>query len=93
MNDYLSIKTSHEVWAVIRAAHPELVVFASFSDPSGYICGGGSRATMETAYGFKNADFPIIRAVTTWELDPAKPHERVNEAHQFWLCVGEKGGV
>ncbi len=86
---YKKIKTTPEVWAVIRASHPELTVFSSFSDPEGGSEYGDGTPRMETAYGFRGGDFPIIEAKTTWEYakDEEKPRVRKNEKHEYWLCL------
>jgi hypothetical protein len=75
VRDYRTVKTSREVWAVIRACHPELVPFGTAS----------FEGDMFTSYGFPAADFPLIE--TTWELDPDKPNHRINEQSLFWLCI------
>jgi hypothetical protein len=85
MSDYRLASTTDEVWSAIRAAHPEMVVFNSFSNP----CGG----IMETSFGFKDGDYPVIEAQTTWEIDSDRPHERINEAHKYWLCVSVKADL
>lgn len=89
MTDYKTIPTSAEVWAVIQARHGrELHVFSSFTDPSGTFNGGpGKQGKVFTSYGFKDGDFPIMEAETTWEIDCEKPYERVNEQHKYWLCL------
>lgn len=87
---YVQITTSAEVWAVIKARHGnELSVFESFSDSTGTFNGGpGEIGRMMTAYGFKGAKEPIIKAETTWRINPEKSYERIDETHQYWLCVG-----
>jgi len=92
MGEYKKVETSPEVWDAIRAKHRDrLTVFSSFSDPSGTFCGGsGMRGRMETTYGFPDADWPLIEAKTTWTIDQAKPYERVNEQHQYWLCLPQR---
>ncbi len=80
-------KTSAEVWAVIRAAHPELKVFSSYSAPDGDHFGDPSVCKMMTEYGFPGADCPIVGAESTWEKHP-NGHTRVNEKHSYWICVG-----
>ena len=77
MNDYRTVETSREVWAVIRARHPELVPFGTAS----------FEGDMFTSYGFSDADFPIMEARTTWDPDPDRPGHRINEQSRFWLCV------
>jgi hypothetical protein len=91
-SDYRTIETSAEVWAVIRARHPELRVFGSYSAPDGdYLSGNTDRGTMFTSYGFLGHDFPVIEARTTWDVDHEQPHVRVNEQHRYWLCIGDRG--
>lgn len=75
MKDYRAVETSAEVWAVIRARHPDLRVFSTASYPGDVF----------TSYGFPGADFPIMEARTTWEIGPE--HQRVNEQHCYWLCI------
>ncbi len=88
MSDYKRVQTSAEVWAVIRARHPELCVFSSFSDQDGTFNGGsGLTGRMETSYGFRHGDFPLMEAKTTWGIDQMSPHKRLNESHEYWLCV------
>jgi len=61
MKEYKSAPTSPEVWAVIRARHPEMVVFGCFSNPNGTEFGGnGSKGEMFTSYGFNGGDYPVI---------------------------------
>lgn len=86
MSDWKRIPTSHEVYAVILAKHGTAVrVFSSYSNPTG---NDGLSAQMSTEWGFPGADFPICGARTTWEHGE-KEFERVNEKHEYWLCVGE----
>jgi hypothetical protein len=89
MTNWNRVPTSAEVAAAIRSHHDkELVVFASFSDPGGTLNGGpGERGRMETAWGFKGADAPILEARTTWDINSEQPHTRVNEQHEYWLCT------
>ncbi len=89
MPDYKTIPTTPEVWAVIKARHhADLSVFSSFSNPDGTFIGGcGQHGEMFTAYGFKGADYPLMEARTTWDIDRAEPHKRINEEHKYWLCI------
>jgi hypothetical protein len=88
------IPTTPEVWAVIRASHPKMVVFSSFSDPDGHAFGGaGVEGRMETEYGFVDQDFPVLAARTTWQIDDEHPGKRRDERHEYWLCVGVGGDV
>jgi hypothetical protein len=75
MKDYRTVETSPEVWAVIRARHPELVPFGTAS----------FEGDMFTSFGFKGADFPLMEARTTWEIGPE--YQRINEQHRYWLCI------
>lgn len=82
------ISTSAEVWAVIRARHnDDLGVYASCSDPDGI--NGGRTGRMYTAYGFKGADYPLMAAETTWDIDDERSYKRHNEKHEYWLFVNQ----
>ena len=87
--EYSKHKTSPEVWAVIKAAHPELKVFSTYSAPDGDYFGDPSTCVMMTEYGFDGSDCPIIGAETTWDRNPdPNNYERINEKHEYWICVG-----
>lgn len=91
MSDYSLIKTSAEVAAVLRASHPELMYFGSFSDPDGRWQGGpGTRGTMETTFGFSMQDFPTLRIRTTWDIGEDEREVRGTRKHEYWLCVGKE---
>ena len=84
----MRIETSAEVWAVIMARHrDDLKVFSSYSNPDGRCELGSGKPEMMTEYGLSGADFPIMRAETTWEKHPEKDYERVNEKHRYWLII------
>ncbi len=85
---YKRVSTTAEVWAVIRASHPDLIVFSSYSAPDGDGFGDPSECKMMTEYGFPLSDLPTIGAETTWEKDPEKEHKRINERTLYWICVG-----
>jgi len=86
----MKIKTSAEVWAVIHARHnKDLTVFESYSAPDG----GENRSdkgVMYTGYGLKGADYPLMAAETTWDIDNERSYKRHNEKHEYWLFVNEK---
>ncbi len=84
--EHKKVETSPEVWAVIRARHPELKVFNTYSAPEGDHFGNPNVCKMMTEYGFNDSDCPIIGAETTWDRNP-NGHERLNEKHQYWLCL------
>lgn len=88
MSDFVSIPTTHEVWAVIHASHKGRIhVFSSFSDPDGTFHGGdGTHGRMETAYSLGGTDLPIMRARSEWDIGP--DGTKANEQHHYWLCVG-----
>lgn len=90
MSDYKRVQTSAEVWAVIRARHPEMRVFWSYSAPDGDHFGNQSKGKMFTSYGFEHGDYPVIEAQTTWDIDPETPYKRANEQHEYWLCLPKK---
>ncbi len=75
MSDYKRVPTSAEVWAVIRARHPEMRVFGSYSAPDGGLVGDPSKGKMFTSYGFEHGDYPVIEAQTTWDIDPEAPYK------------------
>ena len=87
MSTYRKVPTSVEVWAVIRAKHPELRVFGSYSAPDGDRFGDPSKGVMITSFAFEDSDYPLIEAKTTWDIDPEKLYTRPNERHEYWLCV------
>lgn len=84
MSDYKRVKTSPEVWAVIRARHPEMVVFGSYSAPDGDFYVNQSIGKMFTSFGFRGHDYPVIEVETTWDIVGLK---RENEKHDYWLCL------
>ncbi len=89
MSDYKKIPTSAEVAAVIRARHgAELQVFSSFSNPDGRFMGGpGELGVMETGYGIRGTDFPLLWYRTEWQITPTG--RRGDETHSYWLCIGK----
>lgn len=87
MGSYKTVSTSAEVWAVIRARHPEMRVFGSYSAPDGDQFGDPRVGKMFTSYGFTEGDYPVIEAQTTWDIDPEKPYYRANEKHEYWICL------
>jgi len=91
MANYRRVPTSAEVWAVIRARHPELRVHSSYSAPDGDRFGDPSKGKMLTSYGFEHSDYPIIEAQATWDITAEKTYSRVNERHEYWLCIPARG--
>lgn len=92
MSEYIKIPTSAEVYAVIFTKHRDsLRVFSSFSDPEGRFHGGiGEKAVMETSWGFESSDYPIMEVKSSWGIDPEAPRKRVDQKHEYWLCVAIK---
>jgi len=90
VRDYKRVSTSAEVWAVIRARHPEMCVFGSYSAPDGDQFGDPGKGKMFTSYGFKQGDYPVIEAETTWDIDREHPCNRKNARHEYWLCLPNK---
>lgn len=88
--DYRTVQTTPEVWQAIREAHPEMVVYGSFSAPDGNYFGNPREGRMFTSYGFAKGNFPVIEAETTWDIDRGNPCRRANERHKYWLCLPEK---
>lgn len=90
--EYKKIPTTPEVWAVIRARHHnDLVVFSSYSAPDGDYFGNHNEGRMMTEYGFQGADCPLMGVDTRWNIDHDKPYNRINERHEYWLCVPMEG--
>lgn len=87
MSDYKRVPTSAEVWAVIKARHPELRVFGSYSAPDGDYFGDPSKGKMFTSYGFEHSDYPVMEAETTWDINEEKKGERNNAQYEYWLCL------
>lgn len=78
MSSYAKIRTSAEVWAVIHARHRgELKVFLTETH----------QGHVRTAYGLDGSDWPLIEALTTWEVDATDPSRRNNQRREHWLCV------
>jgi hypothetical protein len=92
MQDYRTVKTTPEVWAVIHASHRgQLRVFGSFSAPEGnYLTGNMSIGEMFTSYGFKHGDYPIMEARTTWTISRENDSRRKDEKTEYWLCLPVK---
>lgn len=89
MADHLRLPTSPEVWAVLRVRHgKEMGVYGSFSNPDGTFNGGpGETGEMHTIYCLNGAVTPFMEARTTWTIDPERPHKRIDEKHEYWLCL------
>lgn len=90
MTDYIKIPTSAEVWAVIRARHPEMVVFSTYSAEHGDIYGDPSKGKMITSYGFESGGFPVIEAQTTWDIETDRFPDRKNLKTEYWLCLPKR---
>lgn len=92
MTDYSRLITSAEVYAVIMVRHgDQMRAFATFSDPEGTFNGGsGERGRMDTTWGIEGCDYPILEINTTWDIDPEKPHKRVDQVSSYFLCMAEK---
>ena len=73
--DYKTVPTTIEVWQAIRKAHPEITVYGSYSAPGGDYLGNPNVGKMFTSYGFKQGNFPIIEAETTWDIDRELPEK------------------
>ena len=87
----IEVETSREVIAVLRARHDkQLCVFSSYSNPDGTCPMGNGQPQIDTWYGFREADFPLYHLQTTWLRDPYHPHHRLNEEHNYWLCLPHK---
>ena len=85
--DYKTVQTTVEVWCAIRQAHPELIVYGSFSAPDGNYFGNQNEGKMFTSFCFKQGNFPIIEVETTWQVDREDPTYRTREQSRYWLCL------
>ena len=75
------IPTQLAVWLALTAAHQEVMIpFKTFSDPSG--------GRMETTYGIRGADFPLIHVRTTWDSFDGEGLPE-NEKYEYWLMIKE----
>jgi hypothetical protein len=84
MRNCTEIATSTEVFVALRREHGDsLRCFASYSDPE------SNSPRMETWFGLRDTDFPIVHALTTWQHGE-REYERVNEVHKYWLCVARR---
>lgn len=90
MSDYKRVPTTYEVWRVIKLAHDALVVFGGYSAPDGDYHGDPTKGKMFTSYGFRQGDYPVMEAETTWDISYDEPHKRNNEEHTYWLCLPMK---
>ena len=85
---YKKIPTSYEVWLSIKKQHlNQLKLFSSYSAPDGDYFGDIKTGVMMTEYGFDGASCPIMGAETKWDIDREHPYKKVNERHEYWLCV------
>lgn len=87
MTDFIRVATTSDVFKSIMSAHPDLQVFGSYSAPDGDEFGFSSLCVMETLYGFAGCETPFIHAKTTWDKCHEKPYNRINENHEYWLCL------
>ena len=85
MSEWRKAFTSAEVYAVIRAKHGDMVVFSSYSNPTGND-GMTTKSQMHTEWGFAGDDIPVIGIATYW--DAGDGTERKNVTSEYWLCVG-----
>ena len=59
----IRVPTSRDVFETLKSSEPPLIPFGSFSDPDGYY----GRPKMYTAWGFEDADYPIIETESQWD--------------------------
>ena len=77
----VKIPTSAEVYAVIFAKHKEdLVPMSSFSNPEPSEL--SYEPQMETSWGLKGTDEPLIKHRSSWVHGKRK--ETIK--HEYWLC-------
>jgi len=65
-------------------------VFSSYTAADGDYLGNPSQGRIETAYGFKNTDFPILYARTTYDIyhDENGKLQHGEKKYEYFLCVG-----
>jgi len=81
--DHKLIKTNRDVYAAIWARHnSEMEPFGSCTDV------GGDNCRVTTLWGIKKTDCAVLRHDVSWERDPEIEHGRLNERHEYWLCIG-----
>ncbi len=85
---FKKIPTTEEVWKAIRAAHPELVPFGGFSDVDGYYSGLRTEASIETTFGFPEADVTILAIKSSWQKHKLDAVTNGYRNDEYWLCVG-----
>ena len=90
VTDYIRVETSREVYAVIRARHPEIISMGGFSDPDGILpMGTVGEGRMLTTWGFPDADWPLMETAQTWHTERGDS-ERLNERNQYWLIIPKR---
>lgn len=94
LHGYRAVETSPEVYFVIQARHADQMgVFSSFSAPDGNHELGVYNGRMETTWGIRGTDYPIIGAKKEWDLEwnqNKKCNERKNEKTIYYLFCPEK---
>lgn len=77
MNDYTLVETNAAVYAAIYATHRnDLTVHESFTDIEGCMHHlGNSRPKVDTRWGFRNADYPLIVCIATKESTEQKEYD------------------
>lgn len=78
---YTRVPTTLDTYRLIYGNHHEdLVTWSTFSDPEGE----HGQPRMDTEWGFKGADAPLIGIRTTWSrLD--ENSRRIGEKHECWI--------
>ena len=87
MKDYKRTPTTKEVFVEVTIAHPDLIVFGSYSAPCGDWYGDSTKGRMFASFGFTGCDYPVIETETTWDICVEEPHKRNNEKQKYWLCL------
>lgn len=85
MSDVKWVRTDKHVYgAIYREHNKELTTFASFSNPTpSYI---QHKCEMLTEWGFKGADYPLIKAVTRWDHE----NRDATEEHAYYIAAPVK---
>jgi len=86
--DYIKIVTNKDVWQSIKNVHhKQLKVFSSYSATEGDRFCDPDLAVMETSYGLKDSDYPLMCSRTTWSVNRENLYKRDNETNEYWLYV------
>ncbi len=80
------IPTNKHVYHAIYSEHEEkLSIFSTYSNPTGDDHVGSGYPEMRTQWGFKGADFPIIKCIGTKKNKEQKEYD-----YKHWIFMATK---